>query len=294
MEQSESAYRIRGATASYLRGKGVVLEEDIRSREYGFYTAMNDVMGCLKKKKEGKEEGVYAIASSFGYLFELVLHLTSAEVNIPVTGLGVGPVTPGDIRKATQLLQTKKHTVLAFRVNVTPKASHLAQTLGVKIICGDTIEHLCQQFQECNKELGDDKSESDVAAVSPCLLSILPKCVLNKEDPIIVGVYVVEGFVKVGTPLCIPHRAFVNIGRVAWIQKDQRPVEFAREGEKVIIKIVAADPKTQQGMLLGIDLDEGDVLVSRTSAVAVYQVEINRQMEKIIELTNKQKNVLIT
>ena len=32
MEQSESAYRIRGATASYLRGKWVVLEEDIRSR----------------------------------------------------------------------------------------------------------------------------------------------------------------------------------------------------------------------------------------------------------------------
>lgn len=233
MEQSESAYRIRGATASYLRGKGVVLEEDIRSRvnkfgsifsfsdpplwysfgirikienstqkllsfflkEDGFYTAMNDVMGFLKKK-EGKEEGVYAIASSFGCLFELVLHLTSAEVNIPVTGLGVGPVTPGDIRKATQ---RRKHTVLAFQVEVTPKASQLAQTLGVKIICGDTVEHLCQQFQEFNNELGEDKkeSESDVAAVSPCLLSILPKCVLNKEDPIVVGVYVVEGFVKV-------------------------------------------------------------------------------------------------
>ncbi|KAF2619348.1 hypothetical protein F2Q68_00042297 [Brassica cretica] len=97
----------------------------------------------------------------------------------------------------------------------------------------------------------------------------------------------------VGTPLCIPHRAFVNIGRVAWIQKDQRPVEFAGEGEKVIIKIVAADPKTQQGMMLGMDLYEADVLVSRTSTVAVYQVEINRQMGKIIELTNKQKNVLI-
>ncbi|KAF3572448.1 hypothetical protein F2Q69_00063292 [Brassica cretica] len=287
MEQSESAYRIRGATASYLRGKGVVLEEDIRSREDGFHTAMNDVMGFLKKK-EGKEEGVYAIASSFGCLFELVLHLTSAEVNIPVTGLGVGPVTPGDIRKATQ---RRKHTVLAFQVEVTPKASQLAQTLGVKIICGDTVEHLCQQFQEFNNELGEDKkeSESDVAAVSPCLLSILPKCVLNKEDPIVVGVYVVEGFVKVGTPLCIPHRAFVNIGRVAWIQKDQRPVEFAGEGDK----IVAADPKTQQGMMLGMDLYEADVLVSRTSTVAVYQVEINRQMGKIIELTNKQKNVLI-
>ena len=289
MDKSESEFRIRQATASYLRGKGVVLEREIRTREYGLYTAMNNVMGCLKKKKEEEEEeeGVYAIASSFNYLYDLVLHLTSPEVNIPVTGLGVGPVTPGDIRKATQLPQRRKHTtVLAFQVQVTPKASQLAQTLGVKIICGDTIEHLYQQFQEFNKELaGEDRkeSESDVAAESSCLLSILPKCVLNKEGPIVVGVYVLEGFVKVGTPLCIPHRAFVNIGRVAWIQKDQRPVEFAREGDKVIIKIVAADPKTQQGMLLGIDFDEADVLVSRTSRVAVYQVEINRQMEKGIE-----------
>lgn len=59
------------------------------------------------------------------------------------------------------------------------------------------------------------------------------------------------------------------------------------------MQIVAADPKTQQGMMLGMDLYEADVLVSRTSTVAVYQVEINRQMGKIIELTNKQKNVLI-
>ncbi|KAJ0239143.1 hypothetical protein HA466_0236470 [Hirschfeldia incana] len=283
MDKSESEFRIRQATDSYLMGKGVVFEREIRTREYGLYTSMNDVMGCLKKE----EEGVYAIASSFGYLYDLVLHLTSPEVNIPVTGLGVGPVTPGDIRKATQLPQRRKHTtVLAFQVQVTPKASQLAQTLGVKIIRGDTIDHLCQRFQEFDKELpGEDKkeSESDVSADSSCLLSILPKCVLNKEGPIVLGVYVLEGFVKVGTPLCIPHRAFVNIGRVAWIQKDQRPVEFAREGDKVIIKIVAADPKTQQGMLLGIDFDEADVLVSRTSRVAVYQVEINRQMEKGIE-----------
>lgn len=267
------------------------MEEESITREYGLYTAMNNVMRCLKKpqEEEEEEEGVYAIASTFGYLYELVLHLTSPEVNIPVTGLGVGPVTPGDIRKATQL--RKKHTtVLAFQVEVTPKASQQAQTLGVKIICGDTIQHLCQQFREFNKELGEDKkeSESDVAQVSPCLLSILPKCVLNKEDPIVLGVYVVEGFVKVGTPLCIPNRAFVNIGRVAWIQKDQRPVEFAREGDMVIIKIVAADPKTQQGMLLGIDFDETDVLVSRTSRVAVYQVEINPSNgEKKIEQTNE-------
>ncbi|KAJ4890944.1 eukaryotic translation initiation factor 2 (eIF-2) family protein [Raphanus sativus] len=291
MSRSESERRIRRATASYLRGKGEIFEGEISAREYGLYTAMNNVMRCLKKpQEEEEEEGVYAIASTFGYLYELALHLTSPEVNIPVIGLGVGPVTPGDIRKATQL--RKKHTtVLAFRVQVTPKASLLAQTLRVKIICGDTIQHLCRQFRRFSEEgLGEDKkeSESDVSEVSPCLLSILPKCVLNKEDPIVVGVYVVEGFVKVGTPLCIPNRAFVNIGRVAWIQKDQRPVEFAREGEKVIIKIVAADPKTQQGMLLGIDFDEADVFVSRTSRVAVYQVEINPSNgEKKIEETNK-------
>lgn len=36
------------------------------------------------------------------------------------------------------------------------------------------------------------------------LTQILPTCVFNKKDPIVVGIDVVEGIARVGAPLCVP------------------------------------------------------------------------------------------
>ena len=41
-------------------------------------------------------------------------------------------------------------------------------------------------------------------AVFPCVLEILPNCIFNSKGPIIVGVQVKDGILKVGTPLCVP------------------------------------------------------------------------------------------
>src|SRR6185312_1085324 len=40
-------------------------------------------------------------------------------------------------------------------------------------------------------------------AVFPCVLRIIPGAVFNKRDPILVGVDVVEGSLRVGTPICV-------------------------------------------------------------------------------------------
>lgn len=161
------------------------------------YNAMTSVRRNFKKR----EEGVYAIASTFMSLKVLVECLTSPEVDIPVSVLGLGPVSTGDIRKASKLLERKPlfATVLAFQVEVTQDAAQLAHELGVKVICGDSIEHMCLQFKELGEEEEETKSDE---AVFPCILRILPNCVLNKEDPIVVGVYVVEGLVKVWMLAC--------------------------------------------------------------------------------------------
>ncbi|CAA7013925.1 unnamed protein product [Microthlaspi erraticum] len=258
-----TAYRIREArTWNIERNEQERLAEDMG-------VAMRSVIRSWKKKeKEEEEEGVYSIAPSFASLQVLVQCLASPEVDIPVSALGLGPVSPADIRKASK--QLKPQVIMAFKVEVTPEASQLAEAFRVKIISGDSVEDMCQQFKDELGEKEEARSDSD-EEVSPCVLSILPKFVLNKEDPIVVGVSVVEGLVQVGTPLCVPrtHRGFIYIGRVAWIEKDQRPVEVAREGDTVIIKIVDADPKTQQAML-GREFDVADVLLSRIPRRHVY------------------------
>ena len=43
-------------------------------------------------------------------------------------------------------------------------------------------------------------------AVFPCKLRILPNCIFNSRDPIVVGVVVEAGIVKPGTPLTVPSK----------------------------------------------------------------------------------------
>ncbi|KAK4840225.1 hypothetical protein QYF36_003064 [Acer negundo] len=41
----------------------------------------------------------------------------------------------------------------------------------------------------------------------------------------------------VGTPICIPQRDFIDIGRIASIENNRKPVEIAKKGQKVSIKV---------------------------------------------------------
>ncbi len=43
-------------------------------------------------------------------------------------------------------------------------------------------------------------------AIFPCVLEIIKDAVFNRQDPIIIGVKVKAGFLKIGTPLCIPEK----------------------------------------------------------------------------------------
>ncbi len=44
------------------------------------------------------------------------------------------------------------------------------------------------------------------------------------------GVDILEGFLKKGTPLCVPQNNNFLIGRVASIEKDKKEIEVAKRG----------------------------------------------------------------
>ena len=51
-----------------------------------------------------------------------------------------------------------------------------------------------------------DQEKYRYLAVFPCKLRIVPGFIFNSRDPIICGVYVEDGFIKLGTPICIPSK----------------------------------------------------------------------------------------
>ena len=76
---------------------------------------------------------------------------------------------------------------------------------SIKIFTADIIYHLTDQF---SKHLEDQKKrkqeELKHVAIFPAIMKILPNCVFCKRDPIIVGVKILDGQLRVGSPICVP------------------------------------------------------------------------------------------
>lgn len=256
--------------------------------------AMEDMESVLSRiDKSG--EGVYVQASTLGSLEALLEFLKSPAVKIPVSGIGIGPVHKKDIMKAGVMLERKKEyaTILAFDVKVTTDARELADEMGVKIFCADIIYHLFDQFKAYIESIKEEKKkESAEEAVFPCVLRILPNCVFNKRDPIVLGVDVVEGILKIGTPICVPSREFIDIGRIASIENNHKPVDYAKKGSQVAIKIIASNPEEQK--MFGRHFDMEDELVSHISRKSIDILKTNYRDELSMDewkLVVKLKNI---
>ncbi|KAL1343421.1 hypothetical protein HN51_029807 [Arachis hypogaea] len=258
-------------------------------------SAMED-MRSVMSRIDRSGEGVCVQASTLGSLEALLEFLKTPEVNIPVSGISIGPVHKKDVMKASVMLEKKREyaAILAFDVKVTPEARDLAEELGVKIFIADIIYHLFDQFKAYIDNIKEEKKkESADEAVFPCVLKILPNCVFNKKDPIVLGVDVLEGIARIGTPICIPSRDFIDIGRIASIENNHKPVDYAKKGLKVAIKIVGSNPEEQQKMF-GRHFEIDDELVSHISRRSIDILKANYRDDLSTEewrLVVKLKNV---
>ena len=116
-----------------------------------------------------------------------------------------GTVSKKDVVQASIMLEHKREwaTILAFDVSISKDARDLAGEMGVKIFEKDIIYHLFDAFTEYLNELDEARRESHKnEVVFPVVLDILPEYIFARKNPIILGVKVVEGILRVGTPLC--------------------------------------------------------------------------------------------
>jgi translation initiation factor 5B len=184
---------------------------------------MDEVMGDLahllsKVSKSGR--GVSVQASTLGSLEALLEFLRVSK--IPVSTISIGPVYRKDVLRAGVMLEKAKEyaVMLCFDVKVDKEAKAYAEEIGVKIFEADIIYHLFDKFTAHMKQLEEQrKEESKMLAVFPCVLK--PVAVFNKKDPIVIGLDVIDGNLKITTPICAIKKngatgvkEIINLGRV--------------------------------------------------------------------------------
>lgn len=157
-------------------------------------------LAMLFNRVEKTGKGVSVQASTLGSLEALLDFLKQCK--IPVANVGIGPVYKRDVMQCGIMLERAPDyaVMLCFDVKVDKEAQTYADENGIKIFTADIIYHLFDAFtKHLDEQLEKKKEESKLLAVFPCILS--PVAVFNKTGPIVVGVDVIEGQLRLNTPI---------------------------------------------------------------------------------------------
>ncbi|SCW01398.1 LAFE_0D11694g1_1 [Lachancea fermentati] len=228
---------------------------------------MDDLTGLLDSV-DTSGRGVVVQASTLGSLEALLDFLK--DMKIPVMSIGLGPVYKRDVMKAAAMLEKAKElaVMLCFDVKVDKEAEQYADEQGIKIFNADIIYHLFDAFTAYQNKLLEQRRKDFLQdATFPCVLNTLQ--IINKRSPMIIGVDVMEGSLRMGTPICAvrtdpttKEKNILLLGRVVGLEINHQAVSEVKKGQTAAgVAVRLEDPSGQQP-IWGRHVDEKDTLYS--------------------------------
>ncbi|KAK0388675.1 hypothetical protein NLU13_4918 [Sarocladium strictum] len=226
----------------------------------------------LLSRVEKSGRGVSVQASTLGSLEALLDFLKDCK--IPVANVGIGPVYKRDVMQCGIMLEKAPDyaVMLCFDVKVDKEAQAYAEEQGIKVFTADIIYHLFDAFtKHMDDMLERKKEESKMLAVFPCVLK--PVAVFNKTGPIVIGVDVVDGQLKINTPIAAIKnnpvtnaKEIIKLGRVTSIERDHKQIPVCKKGQpSVAVKIEMGSSQPTYGR----HLEEDDTLYSLISRASI-------------------------
>ena len=236
---------------------------------------MSDLTTLLNSvDKSGK--GVCVQASTLGSLEALLEFLRVSK--IPVSGINIGPVYKRDVMRCATMLEKARELacILCFDVSVDKEAERLAEELGVKLFTADIIYHLFDRFMAYRAEIMENKKRDAAGtAVWPCRLRTI--AAFAKRDPIILGCDIIDGSLRIGTPLCVVKvdsatrkKEVIPIGRVTSLEINHKSRDVVLKKDVGAGVAVRIEPNLNDApKMFGRHLDENDEIYSQISRASI-------------------------
>ncbi len=241
--------------------------------------AKAEVEALIKKVMLDVEgTGVVVRADSLGSLEALLIMLH--EKKISVKSASIGNISKRDLCEAESNLESDPlaAVVLGFNVKITKEAEPLLENSEVRVVLGDIIYGLIDQYE---KWLGERKRQLQQKEleklVQPCSARILPGYVFRESNPAIFGVEVVAGLLKLDMP--IMSKDGKHLSEIKSIQENQDNLKEAAKNKQVAVSV----PK----VMIGRQLNEGDIIYS-----AIPEEDFKKFKELKHLLTHEQKQLL--
>jgi translation initiation factor 5B len=223
---------------------------------------------------ETDDEGIIIKADTLGSLEALskLLH----DEGISIRKASVGPVSKKDIAEAESNIETDPLTAVILGFNIPEEAS----TERVKIFTDPVIYKLIEDFSKWKQEELEKMQKAALQELtSICKLEILQNCLFRQSNPAVVGIEVLQGELKNGTPLMKANGTKISV--VKEVQQEGKSLKVAPKGFQVAISL--------PNVTCGRQIDEHDILYSDIDESAFRKYKVHREI-----LTAEQKELLKT
>jgi len=225
-------------------------------------------------------EGIVVKADTLGSLEALVNLLK--EKNILIKKATIGDISKKDISEASAEENSLNKVIVAFNVK------QLEKTKNVKIINHDVIYKITDDYEAwLDKEKKKIESKVLEGIPKPCKIQLLSGYVFRQSNPAVIGVEVLGGTLKIGTPLMKNGRLVTEVKE---IQLDGETIKEAAKGKQVAV----AFPK----VTFGRQICDGDILYSsinedefrKLKNLKKYLSEDEKEVLKEIAKIKRQEN----
>ncbi len=190
-------------------------------------------------------EGVVVKADSLGSLEALINLLKDNDIKIKRAS--IGDISKKDIAEASAELEPLNKVIVGFNVKA------IEQSKEVKIITADVIYRIIDDIKKWQEEEKRKLEEKELVGMTrPFKAQILPNCIFRQSNPAVVGIEVLGGILKVGSPMI---KANGNkASEIKSMQKEGENIQEAKKGEQVAIAI--------PHLTVGRQINELDILYS--------------------------------
>ena len=199
---------------------------------------------------ETDKNGIVIKADSLGSLEALAKLLR--EKKIDVKKASIGNISKKDISDAQTSHEADplQSAILGFNVNIL---SDIQLQKNVKILTNNVIYKLIEDFEKWQEDEKKRMESGEIEfLVRPCKIQLLKGYVFRQNNPAVVGVDVLAGTLKAGTPLMKSDGSPLTEAKS--IQDNQETAEKAERGKQVAVSL----PK----VTIGRQLSENDILYS--------------------------------
>ncbi|MBI2673027.1 translation initiation factor IF-2 [Candidatus Woesearchaeota archaeon] len=216
---------------------------------------------------ETDKEGVVVKADSLGSLEALVYMLKNEGIKIKKAS--IGSINKKDISDASIEINPLNKVIIGFNVEL------LENTDKIRIIISNIIYRLIEDLQKWQSEEQKRLESKELETlVRPCKIKILPNCIFRQSNPAIVGVEVLGGLLRVGTPVRKENESLTNVKS---IQLEKESVNEANQGQQVAISL--------PHITVGRQITENDILYSDIPEEDFKRIKNLRKNLNDMELT---------